>query len=614
MASLEPNKPYPIRHEVTVPAKISESRNRNQDHFIMRAEDLEKLEASKKSLDEHEASSVLVVGLQKSSSQIEGIACQTFGSQDKVIQILQNIDSNKHQLVIQAGHIALEQLKKLRPLYLKALSLPSSPMNNKDIDIFKDVLRNYVMGQGGLREIIATFENQLDPTNDSSLARSFNEALIHLLKIEREFMTDVVIKRGKEFDQNNEERMQLIRDLENITLSFTGLMEVGGQFNSTLIFHTLPHSLEVTLLAADAATPDGPSAMLKAAAEGAYHDSRMTYQLDGGFRKMGIESCDCEGASSEALIAQLEQLRGLALTQEEKQARKKGINRTVPNFSTMAPNSLGTVTNATMLRQQIPEIFNRRHLDTHEYKTPDGLFTHLTAMTHEYYSGEVATQEAALNAIEDKLQLLKEFRIGQADISDVLVQGDSWVKSGSLGNWMEIFRQEAYALVNYHRTLSKEGGQNQIDAAIASLKGWITDKQPAFARGMATFREECNYYPMVAMKRALETMKKDGKVLAERITANLQTLEREITIFETLYCARDTTNPAILAANSHAWEIQSIRRDAITKVLAYGQHIQSSSPEAIAQELGSFYLERTGGRPPAAEHVMQQFIAARVVS
>lgn len=495
--------------------------------------------------------------------------------------------------------------KNLRKLYQKAFSLVSPHLSIEDVYAFIALLREFAVGPKGLRHIIGTFENSIDPNNDSTLSREFNAALNKLLKTEIDFITSEVRHHCAAVAQMEaavKERM--IQDLENIGLSFSGLIEVGSQFNSILIYHNIPHSLDVASLSALSAEASGPSWMLKAAAEGAYHDSRMTFLPPHGIlRKAGVGSDECEGASGEALIQQLECIRGRSLSDKEKYERKLAINRTVPEYHTMAADSLGTVVNATMLENDIPAIFQRRDLLTHDYKQVDGLEKRLTELAQKYL-------KEGLKEIEAKIQLVKQFSVGLADLGDVLYDPKNWIKTGAVGTWSEIFRQDAYDLINYEQTSSQPDGEVRIDTAISNLISWMTVKQPAFARGMATFREECNYYPMVALKRALEMLHTQTKNEAQvaRIEAARLQIGKEIAVFEKLYFVNETHNPAILFANQCGWNIKEIRREAVEMVASYALQMKQSTPLEVAKQLADFYVERTGGRRPAHEGVVLRFI------
>jgi len=461
------------------------------------------------------------------------------------------------------------------------------------------------------KNLIADYENGTDKTNSSSHSKELNANLNHLLQKEIEHITSVVQLQINEIDQifpnlSVSDKAQLKRDIENTALSFTGLIEVGGLFNSALVFHTIPHSLEVAQLSASGAEPDGPSGMLKAAAEGAYHDSRMTYDLGqyGMSRKAGTSPTDCEGLSALALIKQLQKFRGNEqISDVEKEARKVGIEKTVPNFSDMAPNKYGTVTNDTTLRKD--DIFIRRDSD-HKYKSLDGLRQHLNSMSYECYSGNVSNRGDALQFIQTQLSNLKKFRVGQADLSDVLNDPAKWSTSGSYGNWMEINRLQAHDLLNIEATLKQTttelkqtttephvpNGIEKIENARKSFNKWMSVDQPNFARGMATFREESNYFPLLAMRNALERMGDQG---------TLAQVNKEIATFEKLYCVdiQDSTDHSIVLANENGWNIKPVRRDGEKIVTDLKNRLENLTNEELRDELKIWLNQRTGRPLPS---------------
>lgn len=338
---------------------------------------------------------------------------------------------------------ALRMLKDLRPLVENAFLLVRFDMNIADIHVLAAILKDFALGEKGLKRIVADYENALDPLNDSADAKKNHASLLELLRGEIEFISEVIDVKIREINEGSDLGARLVDDFENLGLTFTGLIEVVAHFNSFLPFHSVEHSLDVAVLSAFGSEPDGPSAMLKAAAEGSYHDSRMIYEANPEVpgsvrRRMGTKAWDSEGCSGNALILQLEKIRGCALTEAEKADRRAAINRTVPNFANMAPERYGAVTNATFLCDD--DIFVRRDLN-HVYRDLDGLTERLESLCQNYYPGDLNCFGEYLERIEDLLRDLKTFRVGQADLSHVLTDPESWGVSTSFSGWIEIFRE-----------------------------------------------------------------------------------------------------------------------------------------------------------------------------
>lgn len=494
------------------------------------------------------------------------------------------------------------RLENLRPLHLEAQGLiDDGQMTVEKMERFLQILEQYALGKEGLKDSVAAFENELDVENDDE-SREGNRILEGVLVKERQSICEQALGLLKEGASAQKEK-----DRENVALCFTGLMEVAGQFNSTLAFHCVPHSVEVAILSARSAEPDGFSGMFEAAAEGAYHDSRMTYlKPEGKKRKIGIESTDCEGASGDALIVQLELLRGSSLSKAEREERKKKINRTVPCFATIDPKiSLGAVTNETMLDIDIGAIFIRRDVGTHEYKEKEGLSRHLEELSYSYYDDEPISIESSLKTIEHLLFLQSEFRVGQADLSEILVHPRRALEAGSFALWIESFPKEAYALLNLGKGNKIEKEKKSVEMAMKSLRAWIA-MQKFFVRGTVTFREECNYYPLLAMQEALCRM---GKVvkgsLRERVCVLLERVKREVMTFEGLYCVSQEEN-------SGEWKVKKVRSEGYHQACMLERWVEKASAEEIAEKLRQYYCARTGRVSPPHPRVMEAFVSERL--
>lgn len=485
----------------------------------------------------------------------------------------------------------IEDLPKLRMFHDKALAAVSDGVTDADVETVLDLLSHYAMGAGGLRDSIATFENTLDPTNSSEDARAINALLNSILKREMQALCEAATLASNECNR---------LDCECVTLCFTGLMEVGGQFNSVLVYHTIPHSLGVATLAALGSEADGPSAMLRAAAEGAYHDSRMIYQ-ENGKRRVGVDANCCEGASGDALVSQIEQLRGQTLTHEEKVEWKKRINRTVPVFVEEPARTLHAVVNRTMLDAGLQPLCDRVDLDACQYNEVSGLSDHLRALTLYYRENG---HEAILTKIAGELNKLKDYRVGQADLSEILFKPEEAVAAGGFNLWMEENRSHAYALINLDKTLLQDDGADQVSTAVDSLRVWM-GKQVLFPLRTAIFREEYNYYPLIAMRGVLEHMHLEG---FDEAMLLLQTVLHEIRTFEKLYCTEKTTIAAIEQANADRWNIKAVCREGFHHAEALAQWADQATPEEISISLKKHYQQSTGRLNLPSEAVSQAFI------
>jgi hypothetical protein len=131
--------------------------------------------------------------------------------------------------------------------------------------------------------------------------------------------------------------------------------------------------------------------------------------------------------------------------------------------------------------------------------------------------------------------------------------------------------------------------------------------QPSFARGMATFREECNYYPLKSMEKALKIMCKNAPFYSlPSVQACLKTVTSEIAVFERLYCidAVEEASEAVKHARLSDWDIRVVRRDAERVLKELNADLDQLSDRAVAERLKKFMRGHTGRPLPSQDVFM----------